>query len=62
MGDLVMIATVLGFFGACIGYVALCDRVIGPDAVGGDGTADRNDRNDRDRDDRDAHRGAAAIS
>jgi hypothetical protein len=33
MGDLVMIATVLAFFGACIGYVALCDRVIGPDEV-----------------------------
>jgi hypothetical protein len=41
MGDLVMIATVLGFFGACIGYVALCDRVIGPDAViDGDGDGD----------------------
>jgi hypothetical protein len=40
MGDLVMIVLVLGFFGAGIGYVALCDRVIGPDVVPDSSAAD----------------------
>lgn len=33
MADLVMIAVTMVFFAACIGFVALCDRIIGPDPV-----------------------------
>ena len=31
MADLVLITVALGFFGICVGYVAVCDRIIGPD-------------------------------
>lgn len=31
MADLAMLAVGLGFFGICIGYVALCNRIIGLD-------------------------------
>jgi len=29
--DLVFLVIVVAFFGVCIGYVRLCDRIIGPD-------------------------------
>jgi hypothetical protein len=31
MADVVMVLTVLGFFGICVGYVSWCGRIIGPD-------------------------------
>ncbi len=31
MADLLMLVVVAGFFTLCLGYVALCDRVVGPD-------------------------------
>ena len=31
MGDLIVLAMILAFFAVCIAYVALCDRIIGPD-------------------------------
>ena len=31
MRDLLMIAITGAFFALCIGYVALCDRIVGPD-------------------------------
>lgn len=37
MKDLVVILMTLGFFALCVGYVALCDRVVGPDSVDVDG-------------------------
>lgn len=36
MADVVLAAVAFGFFGICVGYVALCDRIIGAD---GDGEA-----------------------
>jgi type IV secretory pathway TrbL component len=35
--DLVVILMVLGFFALCVVYVALCDRIVGPDDQAGDG-------------------------
>jgi len=32
--DLVFIAIVVAFFALCVGYVRVCDRIIGPDAPG----------------------------
>lgn len=32
MADLLMLAVVAGFFALCVGYIALCDRILGPDA------------------------------
>jgi hypothetical protein len=29
--DLLFIAIVVAFFALCVGYVRLCDRIIGPD-------------------------------
>jgi hypothetical protein len=29
--DLIVIAMTLAFFGICVAYVALCNRIIGPD-------------------------------
>jgi hypothetical protein len=29
--DVVFLLIVVAFFGVCIGYVRLCDRIIGPD-------------------------------
>jgi hypothetical protein len=29
--DLLFIAIVLAFFALCVGYVRVCDRIIGPD-------------------------------
>jgi hypothetical protein len=31
IADLWVVLTVLGFFGACVGLVWGCDRIIGPD-------------------------------
>ena len=31
MKDLIVILMTFGFFGLCVAYVALCDRIIGPD-------------------------------
>lgn len=36
MKDVVVVVMTLGFFALCIGYVALCDRIIGPDDVESD--------------------------
>ncbi len=33
MRDLLVVVVVGGFFAVCIAYVALCDRIVGPDAV-----------------------------
>lgn len=33
MTDLLMIAVALVFFAVAVAYVALCDRVIGPDPI-----------------------------
>jgi hypothetical protein len=30
--DLVFLLIVLAFFAVCVGYVRLCDRIIGPDS------------------------------
>jgi len=29
--DLIVILMTFGFFGLCVAYVALCDRIVGPD-------------------------------
>ena len=34
MADLVFIVIVVAFFGLCVAYVRLCDRIIGPDSPG----------------------------
>jgi hypothetical protein len=34
VNDLWMIAATLGFFAVCAAYVALCDRIVGPDEIG----------------------------
>jgi hypothetical protein len=31
MKDVVVILMTLGFFAVCVAYVALCDRIVGPD-------------------------------
>jgi hypothetical protein len=31
VGDLVVLLMTFGFFVLCVAYVALCDRVVGPD-------------------------------
>ena len=31
MGDLVFILITVAFFALCVGYVRVCDRIIGPD-------------------------------
>jgi hypothetical protein len=31
MNDLLVILMTLGFFGICVAYVGLCDRIVGPD-------------------------------
>ena len=36
MKDLVVVLMTLAFFAIAIGYVRLCDRIIGPDEVIGD--------------------------
>jgi hypothetical protein len=35
MRDLLVLAVTFGFFALCVAYVALCDRIIGPDPVRG---------------------------
>ncbi|CAN5500117.1 hypothetical protein BH10ACT3_BH10ACT3_04650 [soil metagenome] len=40
MKDVVVILMTLGFFALCVGYVALCDRIVGPDDVDADRTPD----------------------
>jgi hypothetical protein len=43
--DLLFIAIAVAFFAVCVGYVRLCDRIIGPDPAARDsgdpGTTDR---------------------
>lgn len=34
MADVVLVATVLGFFGLCVLYVRFCDRMIRHDDIG----------------------------
>jgi hypothetical protein len=31
MNDLLVVLMTLGFFGICVAYVGLCDRIVGPD-------------------------------
>jgi hypothetical protein len=31
MRDILVVLMVSGFFAACVGYIRLCDRIIGPD-------------------------------
>jgi hypothetical protein len=31
MNDLLVVLMTVGFFAVCIAYVALCDRIVGPD-------------------------------
>jgi hypothetical protein len=31
MKDVLVVLMTLGFFGICVGYVRLCDRIVGPD-------------------------------
>ncbi len=33
MNDLVILAVSAACFGACIAYISLCDRIIGPDPL-----------------------------
>ena len=45
MYDVIFLATIIGFFLVCVGYIAICDRIIGPDSefeleVVGDGDGD----------------------
>jgi hypothetical protein len=40
MKDLIVIVMTLAFFALAVGYVALCNRIIGPDAVDDAGTAE----------------------
>jgi hypothetical protein len=32
--DLLFVAIAVAFFAVCVGYVRLCDRIIGPDPTG----------------------------
>jgi len=32
MYDVIFLATIIGFFLVCVGYIAICDRIIGPDS------------------------------
>ena len=41
MRDLLVLAVTFGFFALCVAYVALCDRIIGPDPVLGADDPDR---------------------
>ncbi len=31
MNDILVILMTIGFFALCVAYVALCDRIVGPD-------------------------------
>jgi len=31
MADLIFVALAVGFFAVCIGFVWVCDRIVGPD-------------------------------
>lgn len=31
MRDVLVLLMTLGFFGLCLGYIGLCDRIVGPD-------------------------------
>ena len=33
MNDILVLLMTLVFFGICVAYVGLCDRIVGPDAV-----------------------------
>jgi hypothetical protein len=43
MKDVLVVLMTLGFFGVCVAYVGLCDRIVGPDGPtldeAGDGAA-----------------------
>jgi hypothetical protein len=34
MADVVMVGAALAFFGLCMGFIRVCDRIIGPDEEG----------------------------
>ena len=36
MADVVFVVIILAFFALCVGYVKVCDRIIGPDPSGGE--------------------------
>ena len=38
MKDLIVVIMTVGFFALAVGYVALCNRIIGPDTFEGDTT------------------------
>ena len=52
VADLLMMATVAGFFAACVAYVRVCDRIIGPDptpapaTIAAEAEADLTDRDE----------------
>lgn len=37
MRDLLVVVMTTGFFAVCVAYVALCDRIVGPDDPSTDG-------------------------
>ncbi len=39
MKDLIVVLMTVGFFAACVAYVALCDRIVGADGTEGDAGA-----------------------
>lgn len=40
VSDLIVLLVTLAFFGACLGYVRWCDRIIGPDEEFGASSVD----------------------
>jgi len=38
VNDVIVIALAVGFFGLCVAYIGLCDRIIGPDPIVDEGT------------------------
>ena len=33
MADIAFLATIVAFFMLCVGYIAVCGRIIGPDVI-----------------------------
>jgi len=40
VADIIFLATIVAFFFLCVGYVSLCDQIIGPDEVALDAEED----------------------
>ncbi|MEP6658629.1 MAG: hypothetical protein ABJD24_01795 [Acidimicrobiales bacterium] len=40
MRDVIILVGTIAFFALCVGYVGLCDRIIGPDPVDADESDD----------------------